>query len=224
MSAATKAYLACVLFSIAGTGLSVATGLDPGPIRPLAAAATLLLGVAALLAAPLRALGAARALGGAGLVLAVGAASEVAGLYTGFPFGRYEYTERWQPVLPLPGGHVFPVLLPFAWFLVAGACYLWVSRWMTGWAAALAGALLAAAVDAAMEPVMTGPLGYWRWLEPTVLGIAPAANFGGWVGVSLLAGLILGRFGFGRVGSPADAGWVLAGHLSLVGAIAALAS
>ncbi len=224
VKATTKAYLGWVAFSILGTGASELTGLDPGPIRPLASAATLLTGCAALLLPVADRIGTGRAAAGFLSVLALGAAAEIAGLYTGLPFGRYEYTDRWQPIVPLPGDQRFPVLLPLAWFLIAGAAYLLAARWFHGFAAALTGACLATAVDAAMEPVLTGPLGYWRWLEPTVLGIAPAANFGGWFGVSLVAGLLLQAAGFHRTAGDSDAAWVLGGHLGLMAAVAAFAS
>ncbi|MFN3684502.1 MAG: carotenoid biosynthesis protein [Fimbriimonadaceae bacterium] len=224
MKAATKAYLGCVAFSIAGTAVSQTVGVDPGPIRPIASAATLVAGVAALLAPTCERMGLGRALLGFLAVLALGAAAEIAGLYTGLPFGRYEYTDRWQPTVLLPGDRRFPLLLPMAWFLVAGASYLWVARRLHGIAAAAAGALVATLVDAAMEPVLTGPLGYWNWLEPKLLGIAPPANFAGWFGVSLLAGLILESAGYGRSADRTDSAWVLGGHLGLMAAIAALAS
>lgn len=224
VKAATKAYLGCVAFSIAGTAVSQTVGVDPGPIRPIASAATLLAGAAALLTPTWERLGSSRALLGFVLVLILGAAAEIVGLYIGVPFGRYEYTDRWQPTVVLPGHQRFPVLLPLAWFLVAGASYLWAARRLHGPAAAVAGALAATLVDAAMEPVLTGPLGYWRWLDPTLLGIAPAANFAGWFGVSLLAGLILESAGYGRSADQTDASWVLGGHLGLMAAIGALAS
>lgn len=224
MKAATKAYLGCVAFSIAGTAVSQTAGVDPGPIRPIASAATLLAGVAALLAPTVERLGMAKSLLGFLAVLALGAAAEIVGLYTGLPFGRYEYTDRWQPTVVLPGERHFPVLLPLAWFLVAGASYLWTARRLHGPAAAVAGACVATLVDAAMEPVLTGPLDYWRWLDPTLLGIAPAANFAGWFGVSLLAGLMLETSGYGRSADQTDASWVLGGHLGLMAAIGGLAS
>ncbi len=197
LSLPCRAYLGLVAFSLAGSALSRATGLDAGWVGRVAALVTLAMGVGTVL----------RALGPGAktwpFALLIGAASEVCGLYTGLPFGAYAYTDAWWPTVPLPGGHRFPVALPFAWLMMAGAGYLVAARWARrpgtspAWWAVPLGGVLAALADVPMEPVMAGPLGYWRWLEPGPLpGGAPVANFVGWVVVSAAAGAVL------RLGPP----------------------
>lgn len=216
-------------FSLTGSAVSRLTGLDPGPIAPVAAALTLLTGFTAAFAPVWQAIGPKRALAAGAVVLAVGSASEITGLYTGLPFGRYAYTDAWFPTVPMPGDHRFPLLLPFAWFLMAGSAYLVVCRWATRrvepgarpplWVIP-GGAVLAAVLDVPMEPVMTYVLGYWVWLDPTwpiggpILG-APLMNAVGWVATSLIAGWVLHAVGAYRA-SAREPGVVLAGHLTLV--------
>lgn len=148
------------------------------------------------------------------LVLFLGAAVELIGVTTGLPFGRYIYTDRWWPTVPLPDGGRFPLLLPFAWFLVAGAAALAVR--VRGLPGALLGGLLAAGVDLFMEPVMAGPLDYWRWLEPGPLpGGAPILNFVGWFATASLAGAVLRALGSDAVEDVREPRIVLLGHLAL---------
>jgi uncharacterized membrane protein len=117
--------------------------------------------------------------GGGGLL------AEVTGLHTGFPFGRYEYTDDlgW-PVAGVPG------VVPLAWLMMA-------------WPALLAGRALAvkpagvvvvaacalAAWDVFLDPQMVDA-GYWTWSSPEpsvplVAGI-PVTNFAGWLLVAVL--------------------------------------
>ena len=146
--------------------------------------------------------------------LALGATAEIVGLATGFPFGRYVYTDAWWPTVALPGIGSFPLALPFAWLLMAGASVLGLSPFRP-LPSALLGGLLAALVDLLMEPAMTGPLGYWRWLAPGPLpGGAALANPFGWWAVATLAGLVL-TVGAPRV-APATPRWVLGGFGLLI--------
>ena len=201
-----------VAFSLVGSLFSRLTGFDPGPIAPVTSLLTLGVGVAATFVAYVREVPYAYPRLIAAFVL--GASSEIVGLATGFPFGRYAYTGAWWPTVGVPGVGLFPIALPFAWLLMAGASALGVSRVGT-LTRALLGGLLAAFVDLLMEPVMTGPLGYWRWLRPGPLpGGAPVANFLGWWTVATLAALIL------TLGTPPSEArtprWVLGGFVLLI--------
>lgn len=199
----TKAFLGLVAFSILGTAITKATGLDPGPIRPVASLLTILLGFYAL----------ARLAKWPHVVavLGIGAAAELIGLYTGYPFGRYEYTSAWWPTLQLSGGHRFPLLLPFAWFLVAGGCALALRP--LGKPAIILAPLMATLIDLFMEPIMVGKLAYWRWIDQGPLpGGAPWLNVVGWFATSLCAALILRR---GKTQSQ-DPAWILVGYVALL--------
>lgn len=214
-----RAFLGLVAFSLAGSLLSRLTGLDPGPIAPAASLLTLACGVAATFAtyvrsapfAPWRLIAA----------FTLGAGAELVGIATGFPFGRYAYTHAWWPTVQLPFGP-FPLCVPFAWLLMAGAsCLSFEGRGLQpasvpralAWSGVTG--LVTAGVDLAMEPVMAGPLHYWRWLDHGRLpGGAPIANSLGWWATATLAGLLL------RVGVPAlrSSGprWVLGGFVVLI--------
>lgn len=204
-------------FSLAGSYLCRVAHLDPTPIARPAAMLTLGAGCFAAFEGLFRA-DRRRAAAALALVFSVGLVSELAGLRTGFPFGRYQYTERWWPVVGLPGIGQFPLQLPFAWMLVAGCSYLAVAgRWWS----ALAAALIAAAVDQAMEPAMTGPLRYWVWIDKGPLaGDSPAQNAAGWFAVSLLAAMCMQRALGRAVAIRAIPAAVLAIHLALVLGIA----
>ncbi len=204
-----RVFLFLVGFSLAGSALSRLAHLDPGPIVPVTSLLTLGAGVFATFGEYVRL--ASRPWPRLLVALGLGAAAEVVGLATGFPFGRYAYTRAWWPTVELPVGP-FPLALPFAWLLMAGAAVLSVPR---SWLAPMLGGFLAAVVDLAMEPVMVGPLGYWRWLVPGPLpGGAPIANFLGWWAIGTLAGLVLTSQT--SVVRPAPPRWVLGGFVVLI--------
>ncbi len=214
----TRFFLGLVAFSLLGSLFTRLTGLNPGPIAPIASLLTLASGLIAAFGPFLKE--AAKPWRRVLPTLAFGTAAELVGLGTGFPFGQYVYTDRWWPALPLPGLGPFPLLLPFAWLLMAGASVFVASNWLTPmvwpwWRLALLGGLIAAVVDLGMEPVMAGRLGYWRWQEVGPLpGGAAMANFFGWWAVATIAGGIL-TFGISSKKNAA-APWVLGGFVVLV--------
>ncbi|AIE84992.1 hypothetical protein OP10G_1624 [Fimbriimonas ginsengisoli Gsoil 348] len=194
-----------------GSLFSHLTHLDPGVIAPVTAILTLLVGLVA-------AFGTDRtAFRGVLAIVLLGTVVELVGVRTGFPFGTYAYTSRWWPVIYLPGFGWFPLLVPLAWALIAGASSLVAARLVSSPAPrVLLGGLLAAVLDLVMEPVMTGTLGYWVWQGKGPLpGGAPVANFFGWFGTSVLAGLVLTATGQPSR-RPNDPLAVLLGHLGLV--------
>lgn len=210
----TRLYLGLVLFCLLGSLLSKSTGLRPGIVAPIASAVTLIVGCAAVFASPAKAdrRGTVRS---CIAVLLLGLAVELIGLNTGWPFGKYQYTEAWQPVVRV-GEANFPVLLPMAWLLVAGAAYSLAQEWVSSlWGRAIVAGMLAAVLDLVMEPVMSGPLGYWRWLQKGPLpGDVPIANLFGWLFTGTTAGLIF-ALSIKRGFCPRQAAYVLAGHLVL---------
>lgn len=216
-----RLYLGLVVFSVAGSTLSALTGLQAIWIERLASILLIGSGAAVFLAPLLKAQGVRRvAITGLG-VLAIGAASEIVGLYTGWPFGRYAYTAAWWPAVPLPGDHVFPLLLPFAWLMIVGAATMALGG-LSRTAAPLAVGLLAATVDLVMEPAMVGPLGYWKWLDSTwpiggpLPGGAPYLNFVGWTVVSAAGAAWLVSRGADQGGPRIEGVWVLGGHVAFV--------
>lgn len=215
-----RAFLGIAVFSLAGSVLSRTTGLEPGWIAPLASLAMLVCGTLAVIRPVAQKCGSGQAWLAWGCVVCVGAGVEVLGLYTGFPFGDYVYTAAWWPTVSLPGEMAFPLALPLAWSMMAGASYLVAARWTGRVAAPLVGGLIAATADLALEPVMAGPLGYWRWLETGPLpGGAPWSNFLGWFGATAAAGVALSALGAWRAADRDEPAWVLGGFVAFVMAL-----
>lgn len=221
-SLACRIYLGLVAFSLAGSLFSRLAHLDPGPIAPVTALLTLGMGCVAAFEPLVREIG-GRAWAALGVVLTLGACIEIAGVLTGFPFGHYAYSDRWWPVVPLADGVLFPLQLPFAWFLMAGASYLTVvalGQGRLGKVYTLLTGLLAALLDLVMEPVMVGRLGYWRWTVPGPLpGGAPISNFLGWFATAAIAAVALNAFGGAKAWRVHEPKIVLAGHMVLTLAI-----
>lgn len=206
-----RLFLGLVAFSLAGSLFSRLAHLDPGPIAPVASLLTLGAGVWATFAEYVPTI--RQPWPRLALALLFGASAEVVGLATGFPFGHYAYTGAWWPTIALPVGP-FPLALPFAWLLMAGASNLSLPA-LRPLPSALFGGLLAATVDLVMEPVLAGPLGYWHWLRPGPLpGGAPIANFLGWWLTASFAGLLL-TVGV-RPGRSSAPRWVLGGFTVLI--------
>lgn len=203
----TKIFLGTLGFSILGLALVRFTQLDPGPIQPLASAILLVSGFLALaqLAHWTRTVA----------VLVLGVAAELLGLYTGVPFGAYEYTTHWQPTIVLPGGKVFPLLVPLGWFLITGGAAITLRPLRRqAWIVA---PILATLIDFFMEPVMTEKLHYWRWVESGPLpGGAPWMNMLGWFITSMAATMILGS---DKKQQTEGAVWILAGYVVLLATI-----
>ncbi|MDR3692729.1 MAG: carotenoid biosynthesis protein [Fimbriimonas sp.] len=174
------AFAGFVLFSVAGSCLSAGYRIDPGPIAPLAGLCLILTGSVCVAVEIGR---------WEPVVWIAGVASllECLGMLTGFPFGRYDYTGRWWPSIPIGSSHNFPLLLPFAWILIVGGCYLTVRPFASGWLAITLAAVLAAAIDAPMERAMTSTFHYWAWRAAGPVFGVPLTNTLGWLAVGLLA-------------------------------------
>lgn len=221
LDGSNRAFLAVIAFSLAGSVAQRAAGIEAEAIARASGLAIIALGCWSMAAPVVRAVGRSRALLAMGSIALLGAAVEIAGLYTGLPFGRYRYTGEWWPSVALPDDQSFPLLLPFAWLMLAGSSYLLFCGRLTGLPAIVAGGLLAAAVNWPMEPVMTRVLGYWEWTDPTwpigagAFGV-PLLNSVGWFATSALAGAILFALGVrSRVDDRAPA-LVINGFLGFV--------
>ena len=100
---------------------------------------------------------------------------EAVGTGTGFPFGRYTYTDRLQPQIL----HV-PLLIPIAWFMMLPCA--WVVAAATAhnrWAFAAASATALTVWDLLLDPQMVN-WQLWIWDNPGGYFGIPWSNFAGW--------------------------------------------
>ena len=131
-------------------------------------------------------------LGLALLVTVTAVAFESVGVATGFPYGRYEYSDALGPTLMS-----VPFLVPLAWLMMAwpsGVLADRLARPVRADRRVVVRVVVAAAVFAAWDVVLDPQLvqaGYWTWAhpEPGLPGIptVPLTNLAGW----LLAGAVL---------------------------------
>jgi putative membrane protein len=201
-------YIGLVVFSLAGTCVSVFAKVNPGPIAPIASVLTILVGFSAVFEPTLRSTQ-VQAKTTLLAVLLLSALIECIGLVTGFPFGSYKYTDKWVPTVLLDTIQ-FPLMVPFAWLLVVGASTVLCSRVRLP---LLAASIVATGIDFAMEPVMVQKLGYWHWDYPGPLpGGASVLNPVGWL---LTSWLIARLVSLSPQENRTTAGLVLGGHCLL---------
>jgi len=118
-------------------------------------------------------------------IAALGWGVEFIGSRTGFPFGRYHYTDRLQPQL----GRV-PLLIPVAWLMMLPPAWA-ISALIAGqynWAFVLLSALAFTAWDLFLDPQMVG-WKLWVWEKSGGFFGIPWTNYLGWLLVS--AGITL---------------------------------
>jgi bisanhydrobacterioruberin hydratase len=113
---------------------------------------------------------------------------EHVGVTTGWPFGRYTYTD----VLGIKVGGAVPLPIPFAWLLVVPATIGTAFRLTGGrrWATALLAPLLALGADLLLEPVAAYIVDYWHWLDGGPYYGVPTANFVAWGATALALTLL----------------------------------
>jgi uncharacterized membrane protein len=210
-----QVYLGLIGFSVVGLVFTRLTSFDPGWISPISAAAVLLVGAGLV----------ARAIGwvAAAVIAVLGGVSELVGLFTGFPFGHYVYSQVWWPTISLGSGGHFPLLVPIAWVMVVGASYAFVGvRCRTPFLRIAASATLATMIDAGMEPVITHQLGYWHWVDlgrpfgALPGGSSPILNSMGWWLVSAIAVAVIERLAKARAKASLAAGIVLGAYIALM--------
>lgn len=180
----TQVFIGLAVFALFGTIVSKAFSVDPGMIAPIITVLLILCGSSVI------AIGIRDKLSILLLLLICGGA-EIVGVLTGLPFGRYEYTDRWWPTVPIGQGQHFPVLVPFAWLLTLGGSYLVIRTRVDRWLAVPLCAVLTTLIDLPMERAMTDVFHYWKWAQPGPLFGAPISNSAGWFVVSLIAGTAL---------------------------------
>lgn len=119
---------------------------------------------------------------------------ELLGTMTGFPFGRYAYTELLGPKIL---GHV-PVVLPLSWFAVYYPALHLAVR-VTGGKAGTS--LLAAGIltlwDVPMDPASTVGFASWRWLQDGFFYGMPWTNWAGWLLTGWMIGVVCRFKGLG---------------------------
>lgn len=181
-----KFYGSAIAFSLIGAFLSKTFKVDSGGVEVFASLAVLVSGALYIAFT----IGDWRVCLG---VMGVSGLIEAVGVSIGWPFGSYSYTEAWPPVFPLPSGHLFPLALPLAWLLVAGASWVILGRWLEGAPRVLASGILTMIIDIPLEDVMTKGLGYWKWNEGGPIFGAPVMNSLGWLGTGLICAFIFSR-------------------------------
>ena len=116
----------------------------------------------------------------------IGAAAELIGTTTGFPFGPYEYGEFLGAKI---AGHV-PWLIPPSWYAIS-IVSLDLSRRL-GWGrwGRIGGvALFMVLWDVALDPAMNHAFPFWKYDVGGVFFGMPLVNWAGWALTSLLIGL-----------------------------------
>ena len=109
-------------------------------------------------------------------IVGMGWAVEYIGSTTGFPFGRYHYTDRLKPQL----GHV-PLVIPLAWLMMLPPAWAVAGQIAPGSPVlfVICSALAFTAWDLYLDPQMVG-WRLWVWERPSGYFGIPWVNFGGW--------------------------------------------
>lgn len=178
---AYRIYCFLIAFSILGTAAADRLRVEPGFVPQLS-------GVCLILSGAFVVIDEFGSWTASCFIALVSAAAEILGITTGFPFGRYQYTEAWWPTVRL-GRHPFPLLLPVAWVLVAAGAWIFVRYRFSGWRAIVAAAFVAMAIDWPMEQAMVSVFHYWHWEN----GSIPLSNAVGWFGTAFIALAPLGK-------------------------------
>ena len=134
--------------------------------------------------------GPAWAAGFALVTLGFALAVEAVGVHTGKPFGDYEYGDRLGPLI-----FGVPVLVPFAWLMMAYLSVVVARRLSSRALPQVAiGAWSLTSWDLFLDPQMTDSH-QWRWLHPSphLPGVThvPLTNTAGWLASGLVLMLLL---------------------------------
>ena len=119
------------------------------------------------------------------LVAALSFLAEWIGSTSGFPFGKYHYTDVLQPQVA-----GVPLLIPLAWMMMLPSAWA-IARTLlpqgpgTRMKFALLAALAFTAWDLFLDPQMVG-WGFWVWEIPGQYFGIPLVNYLGWILVSAL--------------------------------------
>jgi len=116
----------------------------------------------------------------------ISGAVETVGALTGVPFGSYEYTGAFGPVL----FGVLPLSIPLAWWVVVWPLHCLIHSALAGKGSIILvpiyTAIGAVMADLIIEPAATLVQGYWIWEGPGVYYGVPWVNFLGWFGTAFV--------------------------------------
>lgn len=172
------------VLALATIGAQIAYPLISGENLRLLTIATVYVGAAAALVHAWYAYGLKYASIYALVTWSFGTIIEMLGVNTGWPFGEYSYS--WSLGYAVAG---VPVVVPFAWVMMAHPIFVAARSLNERWAIIIAAWGLVA-WDIFLDPLMVDA-GHWTWARttPHLIGVSgiPLSNFAGW----LLSGLIL---------------------------------
>lgn len=136
---------------------------------------------------------------GAAVIIVVSGLVEWVGTKTGIPFGWYDYSTAFGPMI---GGEL-PAAIPLAWYsVVMGAALTITQMWHRAGRTqvALAVAFAAMIFDMCLEPYAIYARHYWTWvgpadetapITPAISGPVPWENYLSWFGLSFVLAWIL---------------------------------
>ncbi|HOD51010.1 MAG TPA: carotenoid biosynthesis protein [Candidatus Hydrogenedentes bacterium] len=128
-----------------------------------------------------------------------GFAAEILGVWTGFPFGEYQYTQAFAPLLL-----GVPLVMVCAWAVLAGYLDVLLRPFIRHpMVLALAGAAGLTAIDLVLDPVAAGPMRLWQWGHAGLYYGIPISNFAGWFGTGFVVSGVLSAVGRREKVSPA---------------------
>jgi uncharacterized membrane protein len=168
-------------------------------IIPIAITAALLVQFSAVMVMMLHAWGIRRTLVTFGLVAVITWSMEFIGTATGFPFGRYSYTDALQPQI----GHV-PLLIPVAWFMMLVPAWA-IAQLIIGRKNRLVYLLISAgamtAWDLFLDPQMVA-WGFWHWEDEGAYFGIPLSNYFGWLLTAFVASVIVRPYRYALPDAP----------------------
>jgi putative membrane protein len=112
----------------------------------------------------------------------LGFAAEALGVHSGFPFGRYEYTNVLQPQII-----GVPLVMAAAWIVLAAYVKAMLKSFrLAAWLETMIASMWMTVIDLVIDPLAAGDLKYWRWIDAGAYYGIPTQNFLGWFVVSWL--------------------------------------
>jgi putative membrane protein len=112
----------------------------------------------------------------------IGLTSEIIGIHTGYPFGRYQYTDVIKPTF-----FTVPLVMITAWIILpAYIRQIMIQVKLKRTALIVLSAAVMAFIDLLIDPVAIGSMKFWMWIDLGPYYGIPFINFFGWFFVSLI--------------------------------------